>query len=209
MKSNRSIKDLVDFLTEKFKKLPDTINNKEFITKFDQLLDTNINRGDIKLMKTFVEFCFNEMQNMKLKNENNKRFYEDYTFNLANECKSLRLKINQLNLKILQLESEKALDRNRIASLESRVVTIKSNVVTLESSIRELKRENSILVKTTNQLKSDITQLQNKVKELTNTTTELTKTINELKKEKENDKKALKEELERFMYKLLKVNQVL
>ena len=58
-------------------------------------------------------------------------------------------------------------------------------------------------------MKSDISQLQNKVKELTNTTTELTKTINELKKEKENDKKALKEELERFIYKLLKVNQVL
>ena len=88
MKSNRSIKDLVDFLTEKFKKLPDTINNKEFITKFDQLLNTNINRDDIKLMKTFVEFGYNEIQNKKLKYENNNRFYEDYTFNMANEVTS-------------------------------------------------------------------------------------------------------------------------
>ena len=230
MISNRSIKDLVDFLTEKFKKLPDTINNKEFITKFDQLLNTNINRGDIKLMKTFVEFCYNEMQSMKLKYENNKRFYDDYTLNLANECKLLRLKVNQLNLKIQQLENEKTSDKSRIASLESNVVTLKSNIVKLksnivglesnimglESNIRGLKSENSNLQNTTNQLKNQNTQLQNKVQELTNITTELTKankkfeaTIQELKKEKEKDKKSLKEELELSMHKMLNLNQAL
>lgn len=172
-----AIEILVNFLTKQFTDLPDFVDNKEFISKFDSLLGIQIKKEDISLLKKFVQFCYNRMQDMKLKENSNDKFYEGYSSNLVLQINSLNNKINQLEDKIKKLE------------IQNNSCNIKINSLISENSDKDT--EIQFLKKKNFESEGNNKGLTNKIDELT---TEVTN-LREDKIKLENDNISLKNQI--------------
>ena len=179
---------LVQFLTSKFNELPDYIDNQEFITKFDNLLGITIGEKDIKTLKTFIEFCYNKMQGIKLSKENEMNFHEKYSSELVLKCNSLEEKVKLLTLRIEKLEKEKK-ENNTLRILNDSVQKkLKDNinelgikVLSLTSQNDELRDKNQMLGTNINKLENKNQKLEKSVNELNIQVSSLTSQNDELK----------------------------
>ena len=179
---------LVQFLTSKFNELPDYIDNQEFITKFDNLLGITIGEKDIKTLKTFIEFCYNKMQGIKLSKENEMNFHEKYSSELVLKCNSLEEKVKLLTLRIEKLEKEKK-ENNTLRILNDSVQKkLKDNinelgikVLSLTSQNNELRDKNQMLGTNINKLENKNQKLEKSVNELNIQVSSLTSQNDELK----------------------------
>ena len=162
---------LLDFLKAKIEELPDKINNDEFITKLDNLLDLKIGKDEIQKLKTFIEFCYNKMRNLKDSKNTELAFYDNYSANLVLNINSLEKKVKILTEKIKQLEGENEenvkIFQEKIESLEKSNETermkLHKNAEELKKKIKSLEESNE-LEKIKSQKNSE--ELEKKIKNL-------------------------------------------
>ena len=80
--NNNQFDVLIGFLTSKFEELPDKIDSKEFISKFDALIGLQIDKNAIEKLKQFIEFCYNKMKDLRVSKENEINLQQKYYFHL-------------------------------------------------------------------------------------------------------------------------------
>ena len=221
---------LLDFLKAKIEELPDKINNDEFITKLDNLLDLKIGKDEIQKLKTFIEFCYNKMRNLKDSKNTELAFYDNYSANLVLNINSLEKKVKILTEKIKQLEGENEenvkIFQEKIESLEKSNETermkLHKNAEELKKKIKSLEESNELekikLQKNAEELEKKIKSLedsnelekiksQKNAEELHNNIEELMETVKSLKASNELEKNNNDKKNEEFQKKVLKLQK--